>query len=200
MFVLPIPRTAKERREFIVQHQITYPLPVETLGVPTMVEDKDGKRGILTLRENGEYKSKELKIVKRDGGFYWDSWKEQKLHVVRGHYYITNFGLASTIFISADGDGMIFIFNPVLTPIQLCPNLSTSRHRVYKTKYMEIRSGFSEPNVTINGTLRSMFYPDGFEKPLCDGDYLINPPFIYFKPSIYKQLKSYLFSMQNIKK
>lgn len=159
-----------------------------------MVEDEEGKRGIRILRENGEYQSKALKIVKRDGKFYWDSWKGQRLNVVRGRYYITDVGLASTTFISADGDGMVFIFNPTIHPVILCRKMSTIRHYTYETKYMEVRSKPGEPSVIIRGNMRSMFYPDGFDDKLCAGEYMVYPPLISLKPSLYQQVKRYLFS------
>ncbi|PCJ97052.1 MAG: hypothetical protein COA45_10555 [Zetaproteobacteria bacterium] len=194
LFFSPIPRASKGVYKFIVQTQITYPLPDETIGLPIMVEDQEGKRGTLILRKNGEYQSKTLKIVKRDGKFYWDSWKGQRLNVVRGQYYITDVGLASTTFISADGDGMVFIFNPIIIPIMLCRRMATIRHHTYETKYMEVRSKPGEPSVIIRGKMRSMFYPDGFAEKLCAGEYMITPPLIYFKPSLFQQVKQHLFS------
>ena len=191
---MSLSRTDKEAMEFIVQTQITFPLPNETIGLPTMIEDGDGKRGIKILRENGEYESKALKIVKRDGKFYWDSWKGQRLNVVRGHYYITEVGLASTTFISADGDGMVFIFNPTIYHSILCRRTSASRHHTYETKYMEVRSTAGEMSVVIRGNMRPMFYPDGFDDKLCAGEYMVYPPLIYLKPSLYQQVKRYLFS------
>lgn len=193
LFFLPFPRTDREANEFIVNAQITFPLPDETIGLPTMVEDENGKRGISILHENGEYKSKTLKISKKEGKYYWSSWKGQRLNVVRGHYYITDVGLASTTFISADGDGMVFIFNPIISPIILCRKMAAVRHHVYETEYMEVRTTLGKQPAIIRGKMKSMFYPDGFAEKLCAGKYEVTPPLIYYKPSFYKRIKNYLF-------
>ena len=186
-------RSEEEMREFILSAQINYPLPEKTIGRPVSVEDENGLRGLSVLRKSGEFKEKSLKIIQRDGKFYWDSWKGQRLIAVRGR--------SSTVFMSKENDGHILINNgnflpefikKKIIPLMICMPSGCHIGRC-GSEYVEIRAPLNEKTVVINGTILSKYYPSGFKEKLCEGRNIFYPPNLYYKPSIYEQIIRYLY-------
>jgi hypothetical protein len=177
-----IPRTEKQAQEFLLQKQINYPLSEEITGYPRAT------KGVAYSREWAN--SRKLKISQKDGQFYWDSWKGQKLNVVRGLYYKSNFGLASVVFISEENDGMILIYNDPLYPTPLCTGLGQPDFGNRGYYYLEMRSPIdAKTEVMIGDPLP--YHSNDFEKEICSGDYITMAPKIYFKPSLYQIIKNY---------
>ncbi len=188
-FFVPIPRSEEEMTDFIVKSQIEYPLPDETVGKPTSVQDKTGLRKESLLRSTGEFTEKQLKIIKVNDEFYWDSWKGQKLKVIRGKYYITDQPLASTTFISENNDGMILIYNGTISSLGLCGAFGNNDMR--SSRYIETRLSFDGDVVVIKGKTR-LFYPHGFSESLCTESNAMYPWDVIFKPSLYEWFKAKL--------
>lgn len=191
LFFLPIPRSEEEMQDFITKSQIEYPLPDETIGRPVSVQDRTGIRTEKALRKSGEFLEKKLKINKIKGEFYWDSWKGQKLKVIRGRYYITDQPLASTTFISEDNDGVILIYNGKIGSLNLCGRLGS--HDMRSSRYIEMRSGLDGAVEVIKGNTVS-FYPHGFADSFCDEPHFLIPTRIQYKLSAYSWMKQRLFT------
>lgn len=185
------PRTDKEVQEFIAQAQINYPLPEETTGWPSKTKDKTGEFVSISPPER---LLKRLKISKRDRNFYWDSWKGQKLNVIRGLRYFPGYPVPSTVFISEENDGMILIDNELsrsifLMQVFFCGDFSTGAMRYEPgSSYLEIRSPMDAEVEIVKGYTGS-YYPSGVATEICAG----RRTNLLFKPSLYQQIKKYFY-------
>jgi len=182
------PRTDIEIQEFIAQSQIDYPLPEGyIIGFPQHVMDKTGTF-VSSPPDVG--KSKRLKITKRDGKFYWDSWKEQELKVIRGRRYFSGHPVPSTVFISEESDGMIVIDNGVAVPEAFCGMYGGGMFGARASNYIETRSPIDAEVEVIKGHTGS-YYPYGSDAEICvrTGHY----SHLYYKPSLYQRIKELFF-------
>lgn len=182
------PRTDKEIQEFIAQSQIDYPLPDETIGRPQTTKDKTGE---FVSIPPPEQKSRMLKITKRDGKFYWDSWKGQELGVIRGHYYVADLTMPSTIFISKENDGIIRIYEGINSPATFCGYFGLGG---VTSSYLEIRSSTDAEVKVIRGQTGA-HYPYGVVEEVCAEDFTGYESNLYLKPSLYQRIKE-LFSQR----